>query len=77
MGKVSNKEIRISIRSDGSINVSLLAEKLGGGGHYSSAAAMFNSVDFKAIKEKILVVLETSLTEATNTALPKASEEEA
>jgi c-di-AMP phosphodiesterase-like protein len=77
MGKVSNKEIRISIRSDGSINVSLLAEKLGGGGHFTSAAAMFNSVDFKAIKEKILVVLETSLTEATNTALPKASEEEA
>ena len=48
---MSNKEIRISIRSDGSINVSLLAEKLGGGGHYTSAAAMFNSVDFKAIKE--------------------------
>ena len=77
MGKVSNKEIRISLRSDGTVNVSLLAEKLGGGGHFTSAAAMFNSIDFKAIKEKILVVLETSLTEATNTALPKAGEEEA
>ena len=76
IGKVSNREIRLSARSDGTINVSLLSEKLGGGGHFTSAAAMFNSTDLKSIKEKILVVLETSLAEATNTGLPKTSEEE-
>ena len=76
IGKVSNREIKVSARSDGTINVSLLSEKLGGGGHFTSAAAMFSSGDIKSIKEKILVVLETSLAEATNTGLPKTSEEE-
>ena len=76
VGKVSQREIRVSARSDGTINVSLLAEKLGGGGHFTSAAATFIGTDLKTIKEKILVVLETSLTEATNTGLPKASEGE-
>ena len=76
IGKVSQREIRVSARSDGTINVSLLAEKLGGGGHFTSAAASFIGTDLKTIKEKIIVVLETSLTEATNTGLPKASEGE-
>ena len=76
IGKVSQREIRVSARSDGTINVSLLAEKLGGGGHFTSAAATFVGTDLKTIKEKILVVLETSLKEATNTGLPKASEGE-
>ena len=76
IGKVSQREIRVSARSDGTINVSLLAEKLGGGGHFTSAAASFVGTDLKTIKEKIIVVLETSLIEATNTGLPKASEGE-
>ena len=76
IGKVSQREIRVSARSDGTINVSLLTEKLGGGGHFTSAAASFIGTDLKTIKEKIIVVLETSLTEATNTGLPKASEGE-
>ena len=76
IGKVSQREVRVSARSDGTINVSLLAEKLGGGGHFTSAAASFVGTDLKTIKEKIIVVLETSLTEATNTGLPKASEGE-
>ena len=76
IGKISQREIRVSARSDGTINVSLLAEKLGGGGHFTSAAASFVGTDLKTIKEKIIVVLETSLIEATNTGLPKASEGE-
>ena len=76
IGKVSQREIRVSARSDGTINVSLLAEKLGGGGHFTSAAASFIGTDLRTIKEKIIVVLETSLIEATNTGLPKASEGE-
>ena len=76
IGKVSQREIRLSARSDGTINVSLLSEKLGGGGHFTSAAAMFTGNDLKIVKEKILMVLESSLSEATNTGLPKTSEEE-
>ena len=76
IGKISPREIRLSARSDGTINVSLLCEKLGGGGHFTSAAALFNGNDMKAAKQKILMVLESSLKEATNTGLPKNNEEE-
>ncbi len=41
IGKTEEKLIRLSARSDGSINVQLLCEKMGGGGHFSSAAAVF------------------------------------
>ena len=75
-GKVSQREIRLSARSDGTVNVSLLAEKLGGGGHFTSSAATFTGNDLKAVKQKILMVLESSLTEATNTGLPKNNEED-
>ena len=76
IGKVSNREIRVSARSDGTINVSLLTEKLGGGGHFTSAAATFNSSDVREVKKAILGVLESSLTEATNKGLPKNNEED-
>ena len=76
MGKVSNREIRVSARSDGTINVSLLAERLGGGGHFASAAVTFNTTDPREVKNAILAVLESSLTEATNQGLPKNSEED-
>ena len=33
VGKTGNRDIRISARSDGTINVQIIAEKLGGGGH--------------------------------------------
>ena len=75
-GKVSQREIRLSARSDGTVNVSLLAEKLGGGGHFTSSAATFTGNDLKVVKQKILMVLESSLTEATNTGLPKNNEED-
>ena len=76
IGKISPREIRLSARSDGTINVSLLCEKLSGGGHFTSAAALFNGSDLRVAKQKILSVLESSLKEATNTGLPKNNEEE-
>ncbi|HHT67504.1 MAG TPA: hypothetical protein GX010_04755 [Erysipelotrichaceae bacterium] len=76
IGKVSTRETRVSARSDGTINVSLLAEKMGGGGHFTSSAITFNSVDFDEIKQSILAVLESSLKEASNQALLKNSGEE-
>ena len=76
IGKVGQREMRLSARSDGTINVSLLCEKLGGGGHFTSAAATFNGSDLKIAKQKILMVLESSLQEATNTGTPKNNEED-
>ena len=75
-GKTSQREIRLSARSDGTINVSLLSEKLGGGGHFTSAAATFIGGDLTTVKNRILMVLETSLKEATNTGIPKNTEED-
>ncbi len=43
IGLVSQKEVKISARSDGSINVQLLLEKIGGGGHQASAAALLKN----------------------------------
>ena len=76
MGRISPREVRCSARSDGTINVSLLAEKLGGGGHFTSAAASFAGGDMNTVKNKILMVLESSLKEATNAGIPKSAEEE-
>ena len=39
--------IHISARSDGSVNVSLILEKIGGGGHFDSAGARINGTNMK------------------------------
>jgi c-di-AMP phosphodiesterase-like protein len=41
IGKTDEKNVRLSARSDGTINVQLLCEKMGGGGHFQMAAAVF------------------------------------
>ena len=45
-------------------------------GHFTSAAVTFNTSDPREVKNAILAVLESSLTEATNKGLPKNSEED-
>lgn len=41
IGRIADKQLFISARSDGSISVQLLMEKLGGGGHLQMAASAF------------------------------------
>lgn len=65
IGRVSNKEVKISARSDGSINVQLLTEKLGGGGHFSMAAVTFEKAEPQEAKKALLKVLATSVKEAS------------
>ena len=60
----SPKRIKISCRSDGSINVQLLAEKLGGGGHFTSAAIIFDNNRVEDVKEAVYAVLTKHLKEA-------------
>ena len=64
IGKINNREIKISARSDGLINVSLLCEKMGGGGHFTSAAANFMKSDVKEVETQLLGVISTYLREA-------------
>jgi len=64
IGKTSENEVRVSARSDGSVNVQILMEKMAGGGHYSSAAASIENSSTKKVEEKLLDVLSNYLSEA-------------
>ena len=64
IGKTSEDEVRISARSDGTVNVQILMEKMGGGGHYSSAAMCIKNTTIKAVETSLLDVLSTYLGEA-------------
>ncbi len=65
IGKTQANEVRISARSDGnSVNVQLLCEKMGGGGHFSSAACSFTDMTVFAVENKLIDTLETYLSEA-------------
>lgn len=67
IGRVDNKTIKISARSDGSINVQILCEKLGGGGHFNMAAATFNSTSISEAENLLLEYLRDYLDLARNT----------
>jgi c-di-AMP phosphodiesterase-like protein len=66
IGKTSSEgKIKVSSRSDGTINVALIMEKLGGGGHFSMAA--YESTDYKTItdmKAKIKEIMKEYITRA-------------
>jgi len=64
IGRTSTSETRISCRSDGTINVQLIAEKLNGGGHFEQAAGTFKNVPINKVEDKLLDVLETYLNDA-------------
>ncbi len=64
IGKTSGRETKISARSDGLVNVSLLCEKLGGGGHFTSAAATFLKSDVHEVEEQLVDVIHKHLSEA-------------
>lgn len=54
----SKTEIGISARSTGKINVQLIMEKMGGGGHLSNAAAQLKDVDIEEAKEELLKAID-------------------
>lgn len=66
IGKTDVDEVRISCRSDGSVNVQLLAEKLNGGGHFTSAAVSFKNVPIDRVESRLLDVLNEYLSDARN-----------
>jgi cyclic-di-AMP phosphodiesterase len=68
IGKTAEDEVRISARSDGTVNVQILMEKLNGGGHYSSAASLTKNTTIKAVEASLLDVLSTYLSEARSKA---------
>lgn len=64
IGRTNNNEIRVSARSDGTINVQVLCEKMGGGGHFSMSAAAFKDKSSKQVENILLETLDEYLSEA-------------
>jgi c-di-AMP phosphodiesterase-like protein len=65
---LSNDTVNVSARSDGSLNVQLILEQVGGGGHFDSAGASFAN--------STLEEAEVILTRAIDAYLDGLSEEE-
>ena len=64
IGRTAVDEVRISCRSDGSINVQLLAEKLNGGGHFTQAACTFKKMSLEQVETRLLNVLSDYLNDS-------------
>ena len=71
---VSPKRVKVSARSDGSINVQLLAEKLGGGGHFTSAAIIFENNKIDDVRDAIYNVIQKHINEAIADAKSRKSD---
>ncbi len=65
IGKTDDKTIRVSARSDGTINVQLLCERMGGGGHFTMAAASFKGATVERVINTLKVTLDDYLELAT------------
>lgn len=58
IGYIDQNTVAISARSDGSFNVQVIMEKLGGGGHYSSAGCQLKSITLEEARNKLIEVME-------------------
>ena len=73
--KVNQREIRMSCRSDGLVNVQLIAEKLGGGGHFASSAVQFHESELEKVENMLIEVLARHLNEAKADAKSRKNED--
>ena len=64
IGYTGPKQVKVSARSDGDVNVQFLLEKIGGGGHQASAAAVFNDKTIKEVQELVEDVVNQNLSKA-------------
>ncbi|MDD6302669.1 MAG: DHH family phosphoesterase [Bacillales bacterium] len=64
IGRTGEEIVGISSRSDGTINVQFIMEKMGGGGHFAAAAAQIKGQSINDVKEKLLEVLRLYITDA-------------
>jgi len=56
-----DEEVNISARSDGNINVQLVLEKLGGGGHFDAAGAQIKDITLKQALERLKTAIDEYL----------------
>ena len=56
----TNKTVNISARSLGDVNVQVIMEALGGGGHQTMAACQLENVSMAEAREKLLSIISES-----------------
>lgn len=59
IGKINKDEVGISARSLDEVNVQIIMEKLGGGGHYNNAATQLTKTTLLEAKAKLVEVLKS------------------
>lgn len=64
IGRISEREVKISARSDGSVNCQILMQKMGGGGHFAMAACSQNDTTIEKMMEKLEGMLNDYLEDA-------------
>lgn len=57
IGRIAENQVGISARSDGTMNVQMIMEKMGGGGHFSSAAVQLDGQDIAKARQDLLDML--------------------
>lgn len=58
IGRISDNQVAVSSRSKGKINVQVIMEKMGGGGHFSMAACQLQDVDVEEVKALLIEKLD-------------------
>ena len=53
--------IHISARSNGAINVQLILEQIGGGGHYDAAGAQLAGITIREAVDRLKAAIDTQL----------------
>lgn len=66
LGNTDDKCVALSSRSTGEVNVQLIAEKLGGGGHMTAAAAKIEKTDMNEVVENIKEIIEGGNVDESN-----------
>ncbi len=64
IGYTAPKVVKVSARSDGEINVQFLLEKVGGGGHQASAAAVFKDKTLSEVSDLLSETIALNLNKA-------------
>jgi c-di-AMP phosphodiesterase-like protein len=63
ISKRNDGKIGISARSKGSINVQLIMEELGGGGHFNNAAVQLPNQPIESVKDKLIATIQENINE--------------
>lgn len=64
IGRINPHMVKISARSDGSVNVGTLMEKMGGGGRFTMAAGTFDDDSVETVRKRLIEVLKEYLDDA-------------